>query len=228
MAGPLTRLVGKSWPSGLISPRTTHLSSFPSETVAFKRVVAPAQAILGKDSIEFPLLSGWSQKGINTNDPIEVALASRLQDSALAYVAASTSQAYVGPWNAFVLWCGSLLGPRRPLPTDDITIALYLQSLMDTDKSFSTIKSTSASIAFFHKINLFANHPTGAPKVCMVRTAAARKFGLSPKRVKEPSLWFQLVDFALLSGLFVCRFVHEHLRKLFAKHVFIYSVCQSR
>ena len=51
MAGPLTRLVGKSWPSGLISPRTTPLSSFPSEADAFKKVVAPAQAILGKDSI---------------------------------------------------------------------------------------------------------------------------------------------------------------------------------
>ena len=34
----------------------------------------------------------------------------------------------------------------------------------------------------------------------MVRTTAARKFGLSPKRVKEPFLWFQLVDFALLYG----------------------------
>ena len=39
-----------------------------------------------------------------------------------------------------------------------------------------------------------------APEVCMVRTAAARKFGLSAKRVKEPFLWFQLVDFALLYG----------------------------
>ncbi len=103
MAGPFTRLVGKLWPSGLISPRTTHLSSCPSGTVAFKKVVALAQAILGKDSIELPLLSGWSQKDINTNDPIEVALASRLQNSALAHVAASTSKAYVGPWNAFVL-----------------------------------------------------------------------------------------------------------------------------
>ena len=35
-----------------------------------------------------------------------------------------------------------------------------------------------------------------APEVCMVRTAAARKIGLSAKRVKEPFLWFQLVDFA--------------------------------
>ncbi len=120
----------------MISPRTTHLSSVPSGTVAFKNVVAPAQAILGKGSIEFPLLSGWSQKDINTNDHIAVALASRLQDSALAHVAASTSKAYVGPWNAYVLWCGSLLRPRRPLPADDITVALYLQSLMDAAKFF--------------------------------------------------------------------------------------------
>ncbi len=34
----------------------------------------------------------------------------------------------------------------------------------------------------------------------MVRTAAARKFGLSGKSVKEPFLWVQLVDFALLYG----------------------------
>ncbi len=69
---------------------------------------------------------------------------------------------------------------------------------MDAANSYSTNKSALASIAFFHKINLFTNHPTGAPKVCMVRTAAARKFGLSPKRVKEHFLWTQLVDFALL------------------------------
>jgi hypothetical protein len=37
-----------------------------------------------------------------------------------------------------------------------------------------------------------------APELCMVKTAAARKFGLSAKKVKEPFLWFQLVDFAVL------------------------------
>jgi hypothetical protein len=63
---------------------------------------------------------------------------------------------------------------------------------MDSANSFSTIKSASASIDFFHKINLLTNHPTGAPKVCMVTTAAARKFGLSPKRVKEPFYSFNL------------------------------------
>jgi len=62
------------------------------------------------------------------------------------------------------------------------------------------IKSASASIAFFHKLNLFTNHPNMAPKDCTVRTTAVRKFNLSAKRAKEPFLWFQLVHFALLYG----------------------------
>ena len=40
-----------------------------------------------------------------------------------------------------------------------------------------------------------------APEVCMVRTAAARKFGLSPKTVKEPFMWADLVNFAILYGI---------------------------
>ncbi len=72
---------------------------------------------------------------------------------------------------------------------------------MNSANSFSTIKSASASIAFYHKMNLFTNHPTMATEVCMVRTASARKFGLSPKRVKEPFMWTNLVNFALLYGI---------------------------
>ena len=130
-----------------------------------------------------------------------MALAGELQNSALAHVAASTSHAYVGPLNAFVLWCQNLIRPRRSLPAEDITVALYMQSLMNSANSFSSIKSASASIVFYHKINLFTNHPIMAPEVCMVRTTATRKFGLSPKRVKEPFMWTDLVDFALLYGI---------------------------
>jgi hypothetical protein len=72
---------------------------------------------------------------------------------------------------------------------------------MDNANSFSTIKSVSASIAFFHKIKFYTIHPTMAPEVCIERTAVARNFGLSAKsRVKEPFLGSQLVDFALLYG----------------------------
>jgi hypothetical protein len=79
---------------------------------------------------------------------------------------------------------------------------------MDSANSFSTIKSAFTSIPFFHKINLFTNHPTGVLEVCMVKTAAARKFGLSLKRVKEPFLLFQLVDFALLCGIHNQEYCH--------------------
>jgi hypothetical protein len=104
-------------------------SNSPSAIDVFKRVVTPAQAILGVGNNEVLTSSGWSNKDVNVNDPIEVALASSLQDSALTHVAAFTSHAYVGPWKAFVLWCHNLLRPRRPLPADDITMALYMQSL---------------------------------------------------------------------------------------------------
>ncbi len=137
-------------------------------------------------------MSGWSQKDINTSHLVEAALASRLRNSALAHVAASISEAYVGLWNAFVLWCYSLLKPRRPLLADDLTFALYLQLLMDSANYFSTIKRASASIAFFHMINLITNHLTCALEVCMVRIGAARKFRLYPKRVKEHFYGFKL------------------------------------
>jgi hypothetical protein len=39
-----------------------------------------------------------------------------------------------------------------------------------------------------------------APEVYMVKTAVARMFGISAKRVKEPFLCFQVVDFAALYG----------------------------
>ena len=115
----------------------------------FKKVIIPAQAILGVGINNVPPSSGWSSKNINLEDPIEVALAGELQSSALAHVATSTSNAYVGPWNAFVSWCNNLLRPRRSLPAEDITVALYMQSLMNSANSFSTIKSASASVAFF-------------------------------------------------------------------------------
>jgi hypothetical protein len=110
-----------------------------------------ARATLGEGTLSLPLNSSWACNDVNINDPVELDLAGRLDMSALAHVAGATSRAYVGPWNAFVLWRGSLMWPRRPLSADDLTIALYLQSLMDKASTFSTMKSASASILFFTK-----------------------------------------------------------------------------
>ena len=87
--------------------------------------------------------------------------------------------------------------PRTPLSGDYLTVALYFQSLMDKANTFSTIKSASAFTIYFHKIHLFTYRPTMALEACMVRAAAARKFGLSTKRVEKSFLLFQSEDCAL-------------------------------
>jgi hypothetical protein len=50
-----------------------------------------------------------------------------------------------------LLWCGSLLEPRAPLPASDASVALYLQSVVNDAKSFAPVKAASAAIAFFQK-----------------------------------------------------------------------------
>ena len=91
------RPIGNSWLSASTSLTSQPVFNFPSVIVAFKKVVIPAQAILGVGINNVPPSSGWSSKNINLEDPIEVALAGELQSSALAHVATSTSNAYVGP-----------------------------------------------------------------------------------------------------------------------------------
>ncbi len=61
-----------------------------------------ARVTLGGGALSIPIISGWAGKDIDMDDPVELALAGRLQMSALAHVAGSTYRAYVGPWNAFV------------------------------------------------------------------------------------------------------------------------------
>ena len=99
--------IGNFWLSASTSLASRPPSSSPSGTVAFNKVVIPALATRGVGINSVPYSSGWSSKNISLNDPIEVALAGELQSSALAHVATSTSNAYVGPWNALVSWCNN-------------------------------------------------------------------------------------------------------------------------
>ncbi len=71
------------------------------------KVVAPTQAILVGNSFKVPHSSGLSQKDNNTNDPVEVALAGRLHNSALAHVATSTSKHTLAI--GMLLFCGVVL-----------------------------------------------------------------------------------------------------------------------
>ena len=158
-----------------------------------------AAAALGEGSSR--AASGWASHSFNEGDPVEVALATGLRESAALHVASSTAEAYRGPWNSFVDWCTRLKVPRCPLPADEMTVALYLQSVVERSNTFAPVKSASAAIAYFQKINLHHHLPTQSPTVGMVRQAATRKFGLTPKGRKEPFQWAQVVAFALEFGV---------------------------
>ena len=94
-----------------------------------------------------------------------------------------------------------MLEPRIPLPASDAPVAMYLQSAVNDAKSFAPVKAASAAIAFFQKVNLFEHEPTQCPAACLVRNAAMRKFGLSPKIRKEPFERDNVVLFAEAYGV---------------------------
>jgi hypothetical protein len=200
---------GLLWPSGFISRGEKGIiaKSSPRKTVAFKAVVKPAGATLGIGKNSVTSL-GWASLDVNRDDPVEVALAARLQNSAMAHVAGSTSKEYVKPWNKFLIWCGERLSERCPLPASDITVAFYLQSVADGAKPFALVESHSAAIAFFQKVNLFNHLPTQSPAVCMVRQARIRKFGLSPKNRKAPFKWADIVMLATAYGVLQQGYCH--------------------
>jgi integrase len=130
-----------------------------------------------------------------------MALAADLQRSALSKVAASSCGKYTGQFNMFVAWCEARAEPRASLPASEATVALYLQSVMNNAKTIAPVKAASAAIAFFQKINLYDHDPTQAPAVCLVRSAATRKFGLTPKNQKDPFEWSHVVSFAEAYGV---------------------------
>ena len=131
---------------------------------------------------------------VNREDPVNLALASDLEKSALPHVAESSCGKYTGQFNMFVTWCDALAEPRASLPASDGIVALYTQSIMNGAKTFAPVKAASAAIAFYQKINLFDHEPTQSPAVCLVRGAVMRKFGLNPQKRKEPFEWEQVVS----------------------------------
>ncbi len=87
-----------------------------------------------------------------------------------------------------------------PLPVSDATVALYLQSVANAAKMLAPVKAASSAIAFYQKINLFTHKPTQSPAVCIIRSAAMRRFGLNTTNRKEPFQWEQVVRFAEAYG----------------------------
>jgi hypothetical protein len=72
---------------------------------------------------------------------------------------------------------------------------------MNNAKTFGLVKTASAAIVFYQKINLFMHEPTQSPAACIIRSAAMRKFGLNIKNRKEPFVWDDVVSFVMAYGI---------------------------
>jgi len=54
------RRIGKLWPCGLTSLRANQTVCSQSAIVAFKKIVMPARATLGRGALSLPLNTGWA------------------------------------------------------------------------------------------------------------------------------------------------------------------------
>ncbi len=86
---------GLLWPSELISRPAASEVPTPSETNVFLEVVMPAGATRGTGSGS-GRGSGWARLDVKREDPVEMALATDLQKSALSHVAESSCGKYTG------------------------------------------------------------------------------------------------------------------------------------
>ena len=75
------------------------------------------------------------------------------------------------------------------MPASGVTVALYLKHVADEASSFPVVKSTSAAITYYQKINLYHHHPTVSHRVSFVRNAVMRRLALAPRSRKNPSQW---------------------------------------
>jgi len=57
-------------------------------------------------------------------------------------------------------YCACMKVPRCPLSADEMTVTLYLQSVVERAKTFAPVKSASVVVAYFQKINMQYHLPT--------------------------------------------------------------------
>ena len=117
-------------------------------------------------------------------DPCLQGLASRLQKSALSARAPSTTSTY---HRAFKRWKDFAVSNLKGnyLPANPIHLAVYLQHVLESTKSCSSVDSAFYAIKWAHETAGTAS-PTDNQVVSRVREAAKRILGTGRPNRKEP------------------------------------------
>jgi hypothetical protein len=113
----------RSWQSEWTSRSLGLPPSSSKENVASGEIV-PAATVSLIIANSKAGVSGWDLQSFNKSDPVEVAQAAGLRESAAAHVPLWLLTEVRDPF--FVNKCASMAAPRFLLPADEITVALYL------------------------------------------------------------------------------------------------------
>jgi hypothetical protein len=119
--------------------------------------------------------------GLPSADPELAGLSVDLHDSALLCRAASTFRTYSGPWKRYKQWC--LEKGVSALPSNPLTVALYMMRLLRTAKTPAPLLTFSGAVYLNHSLAGLPS-PTNHPLVAMARETARRIkiAGISQKR----------------------------------------------
>ena len=170
----------------------------PARSVVSQCVVTSTVAVGPPRARLAGVTGNWAASPVHASDLVGTAVYGRLHATALRGWEESSLQQYVYAWNTFFMWCAERTPPLCPLPAEEVTIAMYFQHRLDSAKSFSVLRSASAAIAAFHKVNLFPQRPTRGPLPSMVRECGKRLLGLAANRDKAPFPWEAIARLALV------------------------------
>jgi len=113
--------------------------------------------------------------------------------------AAGTWAQYVPRFGRFRQWCADRCPPRCALPASEVTVALYLQSVLQVATTFSVVKGASAAISTLHEVHGLPS-PTSGLLCSQIRSAAERILGAAPVNRKAPFEWELLHSYCIAAS----------------------------
>lgn len=121
-------------------------------------------------------------------DPEDTPLLQQTLQAVVSSRASSTMQLYSQPWLAFKSWCDQRPSRGPALPATELTVAMYLQHVVNSASSYAVVKTASAAIYTAHRLAGIPERaiPTKLEKPKAVRAAAKRQLGLKVVNRKDP------------------------------------------
>lgn len=100
--------------------------------------------------------------------------------------AANTFATYNSSWKKFEAFCARFDPPRSPLPTDDLTFALFLADVQATANTMAPVDQAKCAVAAAHEFAGLERCPTSSALVAATLAGCKRRLGTAKTNQKSP------------------------------------------